>query len=194
MKLRSLCLYLVVASLLLVSPLYSQTRDNPPGPHEAYGGQAEIIKYDIPYVEGKEKNKKLMLDVYSNPHEGLWPVVVMIHGGAWTKGDKSMSNKVYNCKVLAKNGYVVFNINYRLYPPTMMKKQAEDAMAAVIWVKKHAAEYGGDSERIGVIGGSAGGHLRRLSRGAAMIPGFRRLVIQPELLILMWLSPRFIIL
>jgi acetyl esterase/lipase len=99
-------------------------------------------------------------------------VAVMIHGGGWIEGDKTMDNKVYICKVLANNGYVVFTINYRLLPEARVKKQVEDAMAAVIWVKEHAEEYGGDPERIGVMGGSAGGHIGALVAWASDDPWF----------------------
>jgi len=98
--------------------------------------------------------------------------VVIIHGGGWVDGTKDNHNKVYNAKHLAANGYVVFSINYRLLPEARLKKQAEDCMAAVIWVKQHAKEYGGDPQRIGVLGGSAGGHLGALVAWASDDPWF----------------------
>jgi len=87
-------------------------------------------------------------------------------------GTKENHNKVYVSKVMAANNYVVFSINYRLLPEARLKKQAEDCMAAVIWVKEHAREYGGDPDRIGVIGGSAGGHLGALVAWASDDPWF----------------------
>ncbi|HUT52122.1 MAG TPA: alpha/beta hydrolase fold domain-containing protein [bacterium] len=144
----------------------------PPGPHEDFGGKAEIVVADVPFVPGHERNQKLMLDIYSNPHQGLWPAVVMIHGGGWISGDKDMDNKVYISKVLAANGYVVFNANYRLIPEAYIKTQVEDSMAAVIWVKEHAKEYGADPERVGVAGGSAGGHIGALVAWASDDPFF----------------------
>jgi acetyl esterase/lipase len=165
----ALCQGLLLASPALAKNLQSTT---PPGPHEQFGGKAETVIYNVPYVSGHERNKKLMLDIYSNPHEGLWPAVVMIHGGGWIGGDKSMDNKVYISKVLAANGYVVFTINYRLIPEAWMKTQTEDAMAAVIWVKDHAKEYGADPERVGVCGGSAGGHLGAMVAWASDDPFF----------------------
>ncbi len=148
-------------------------RKKPPGPHENYGAKAEIVIKDIAYAAGVPGADRLKLDIYSNPHEGLLPAVVAIHGGAWTKGDKEMDNKVYVCQVLAKNGYVVFNINYRLAPKYPIKLQVEDAMGAVIWVKEHAKEYGADPARMGVVGGSAGGHLAAMVGWASDDPYFQ---------------------
>jgi acetyl esterase/lipase len=163
---------LTLAALILAAGCAAKAPAPPPGSFEDYGAHAELIIRDLPYVEGMENNRDLMLDVYSNPHQGLWPVVVMIHGGAWFKGSKEMENYTFLCMALASRGYVVFNLNHRLVPSVRIKSQAEDAMAAVIWVKEHAAEYGGDPERIGVAGGSSGGHLAALVAWASDDPYF----------------------
>jgi acetyl esterase/lipase len=163
---------LVLAALVFAAGCAAKAPAPLPGTFEDYGARAEIIIKDLPYVKGMEKNPDLMLDVYSNPHQGLWPVVVMIHGGAWFKGSKEMENYSFLCMALAGRGYVVFNINHRLVPSVRIKSQAEDAMAAVIWVKEHAVEYGGDPERIGVAGGSSGGHLAALVAWASDDPYF----------------------
>lgn len=171
-KLRHLGRILALALVLFLAGFAAKKPEPAHGPHEAYDAKAEIVIKDVPYVQGRERNKKLQLDIYSNPHEGLWPVVVMIHGGAWFKGTKSYDNKVYICQVLANHGYVVFTINYRLAPAHHLKTQTEDAMGAVIWVKQHAREYGGDPTRVGVAGGSAGGHLGALVAWASDDPYF----------------------
>jgi len=157
--------FLQLALLLVLLAEFSAVKTKKPegvGPHEDYGARAEIVLKDIPYAQAVPGAEKLKLDVYSNPHQGLWPTVVMIHGGAWIGGDKSMDNKVYICQVLAKNGYVAFNINYRLAPDFPIKLQVEDCLAALLWIKEHGREYGADPERIAVVGGSAGGHLAAL--------------------------------
>ncbi len=164
--------FAILALSVAASMAMGAKRPEPPGPHENYGARAETVIRDIPYSPGNESDMDLMLDVYSNPHQGLWPAIVMIHGGSWMEGDKEVDNKVYICKVLAANGYVVFIINYRLWPEVKMKTEAEDAMAAVIWVKRHAREYGADPDRVGVVGGSAGGHLAALVAWASDDPWF----------------------
>jgi acetyl esterase/lipase len=169
-----LILLTVILGLIMAADASARSlrKGAPPGPHEDFGARAEIVIKDVPYVPDLPNTKKLMLDIYSNPHEGLWPAVVMIHGGGWMEGDKSMDNKVYVSKVVAAGGYVVFSINYRLLPNAKLKKQTEDCMAAVIWVKQHAKEYGADPERVGVMGGSAGGHLGALVAWASDDPYF----------------------
>lgn len=139
---------------------------------ESLGASAQIIIKDVPYALPEKNDPRLMLDIYSNPHQGLWPVVVMIHGGAWIKGSKEMENYAFKAMFLASHGYVVFSINHRLAPQVRIKSQAEDAMAAVIWVKQHAREYGGDPDRIGVVGGSSGGHMAALIAWASDDPYF----------------------
>lgn len=138
-----------------------------------YGAHAEVVARNVPYVNGMEDHRDLMLDIYSNPHDGLQPVAVMIHGGAWFKGSKEMENYVFLSMALANNGYVVFNINHRLAPGAKIKAEVEDAMAAVIWVKEHAGKYGGDPDRFAVVGGSSGGHLASLIAWASDDPYFQ---------------------
>lgn len=144
------------------------------GPRQNFGSpRAELVVRDVPYVPSMPDHKKLRLDIYSNPHENFQPALVMIHGGGWVKGTKEYENKVWICEIAAHSGYVVFSIDYRLVPEVSIKQQAEDAMAAVIWVKQHARKYGGDPDRIGVMGGSAGGHLALLVAWASDDPYFK---------------------
>ena len=109
---------------------------------------------DIPYVtDGHERQR---LDLYVPPQgEGLRPVIVWIHGGAWEAGSKA------NCpaKGMLAKGYVVASVGYRLSQHAVFPAQIEDCKAAIRWLRAHAAEYQMDPERIGVWGASAGGHL-----------------------------------
>lgn len=129
------------------------------GPIENYGARSDHQKLDVVYAPGEPDSDYLTLDVYWNDHEGLAPMVVNIHGGAWEIGDKSDVNSVFRSKYLANHGYVVFSVNYRMLPRYPIQTQVEDVMGAVIWAKQHAVDYGADPFRTGVIGGSAGGHL-----------------------------------
>lgn len=86
------------------------------------------------------------------------PLVVNIHGGAFKAGDKSMG--VGELIALVSSGeYVGASINYRLSGEARWPAQIHDCKAAIRWLRANAARYQIDPERIGVIGGSAGGHL-----------------------------------
>jgi acetyl esterase/lipase len=108
----------------------------------------------------------LKLDVASRSHDKLHPVALLIHGGGWSSGDKAGSNHLGDgadispwFEPLSKAGFVWFSINYRLAPKYRWPACYEDVKTALLWIKVHAKEYGGDSQRITVIGHSAGGHL-----------------------------------
>ena len=114
----------------------------------------EVIR-DIEYamVDGHS----LKLDVY-RPFD--WadydntPVVIWVHGGGWKNGSKDRCPAVY----LAQDNLAVVSINYRLIDAAQWPSQINDCYAAVRWVRKNAKTYG-FGEKIGVWGGSAGGHL-----------------------------------
>jgi acetyl esterase/lipase len=142
------------------------------GPIEAYGARCDHEKWDVPYAPDQPYSKDLTLDVYWNDHEGAVPVIINIHGGAWEVGDKRSLDAVFRSKFIANRGYVVMSINYRMKPEVPIQTQVEDVFGAVIWAKENAAKFGGDPERVGVTGGSAGGHLTTMVAWASDDPYF----------------------
>lgn len=84
-----------------------------------------------------------------------YPCVVWIHGGGWRAG----SYKQNRAASLAGKGYVTASIEYRLSQDAIYPAQAHDCKAAIRFLRAHAKEYGIKADRIGVWGGSAGGHL-----------------------------------
>ncbi len=111
-----------------------------------------------------------LLDIWSRP--GLTsgagaPVLLQIPGGAWVMGRKT--GQAYPLlSHLAERGWVCVAINYRLSPRADWPAHIADVKRAIVWIKEHIAEYGGDPSFIAVTGGSAGGHLSAL---AALTPG-----------------------
>ncbi len=88
------------------------------------------------------------------------PVIVVVHGGAWMTGDK-WTLEGYS-RLLAKHGFVVVTINYRLAPTHKFPCQVDDVREALIWTANHAEQFAIDLDRIGLFGYSAGGHLSAL--------------------------------
>lgn len=103
------------------------------------------------------------LDVYLPPprlQEGPMPVIVMVHGGGWRRGDKDSSTVVDNKAARwLPRGLVFVSVNYRLLPDADPAQQADDVAHALAWVQQHAGEWQADPQRIVLMGHSAGAHL-----------------------------------
>lgn len=99
-----------------------------------------------------------LLDVYvAQPQRTGMPVVVFIHGGGYVGGAKNRDGIYGNVTAFfARHGMLGVNATYRLAPQHPWPAGAEDVGKVVVWVKAHAAEYGGNPERIVLIGHSAG--------------------------------------
>jgi len=96
------------------------------------------------------------LDVYG-PRRGMnRPVVIFWYGGSWQEGSKADYRFVGTA--LAKLGFVAVLPDYRLYPQVVFPLFDEDGAHAVAWVEQHIREFGGDPQRIVLMGHSAGGH------------------------------------
>lgn len=108
--------------------------------------------------------KTLHLDVYEPTTQSKEPrpAIIQIHGGAWVIGNKNEQGLplLYH---LASQGWVGFNVNYRLSPGATFPDHLIDIKRAIAWVREHAEEYNIDPNFIAVTGGSAGGHLSALT-------------------------------
>ena len=104
------------------------------------------------------------LDIYSPAAAACdRPAVLLLHGGAWQRGDKAGSAPI--ARAYAAAGFVAFAVNYRLIdgtPGTIWPAQLSDVQLAVRWIKTHAGEFGVDPSRMAARGASAGGHLAAL--------------------------------
>jgi acetyl esterase/lipase len=123
-------------------------------------GHEVAIKPDIPFAE--HDGVKLLGDLYLPKGASKAVVLVAAHGGGYQLGDRKFY--WYWGNYLAKHGYAVFAIEYRLMKPGVKTWPGVvyDCKAAVQFVRARAAELGVDPERIGLIGDSAGAHLAAL--------------------------------
>ncbi|MFD2473586.1 alpha/beta hydrolase fold domain-containing protein [Amycolatopsis silviterrae] len=124
----------------------------------------EVLR-DISYRDGERGTR---LDIFRPAGVDLTgaPVLIQVHGGAWTIGDKRFEGQLLMNR-MAQRGWVCVAVNYRLAPKHLFPAQIVDVKTAIAWTKEHIAEYGGDPDYAAVTGGSAGGHLAAL---AALTP------------------------
>ena len=113
---------------------------------------------DVPYAKtpGTDPQRQSM-DIYIREGLNNAPVVLYVHGGGWIRGDKSRA--LFKPAYLVPKGYLFASMNYRFHPEANLSEMAQDVASAAVWLKQHAAKYGGDGSRIVLMGHSAGGHL-----------------------------------
>jgi acetyl esterase/lipase len=117
--------------------------------------EIEVLR-DVVY--GKADSTELHLDMALPANRAeLSPCIVVIHGGAWRQGNKSMHDA--EIRRFAADGYVSASIQYRLCPKDRFPAQIEDAKCAIRYLRAHAKQHDIDPNRIGAIGFSAGAHL-----------------------------------
>jgi arylformamidase len=97
------------------------------------------------------------LDVYSPREVSGAPVMLYVHGGGWRAGDRSRVG--LKPQFFTDEGWVFLSISYRLIPGGEHPRNVEDVALAIAWTCEHVEEYGGDPEKIFIMGHSAGCHL-----------------------------------
>jgi acetyl esterase/lipase len=127
----------------------------------------EVVRH-VPYTEG---GRRARLDIYRPRDVDLSgaPVLIQIHGGAWTIGAKEQQGLLLMNR-MAQQGWICVSSNYRLAPKHSFPTQIVDVKRAIAWVHENIERYGGDPSYVAITGGSAGGHLAAL---AALTPGLK---------------------
>jgi acetyl esterase/lipase len=121
------------------------------------------IEKDVDYLGADRKEKADLYLPAEVPKGQRCPGVVIIHGGGWVAGDKGAGREINIGTTLALHGYVGLSINYLLAKTNETRvvwpQNLHDCKTAVRWLRKNAERLHLDPDHIGVIGGSAGGHL-----------------------------------
>lgn len=118
------------------------------------------VEKNIAYTDQKDKISQ-QLNVYYNTNKSkTGDVIIFIHGGSWSSGKKE--TYWWLGRNLARKGVVTVTINYGLAPDQQYPQMATDCAAAVKWVAQNISAYGGNPDRIFLMGHSAGGQLAEL--------------------------------
>jgi acetyl esterase/lipase len=175
-----------LAFLLLLIPTIQAWRISRVLPAElsaAFGPaapQADPISFSAFFPHGQkltpaktmEYSGSLKLDFYPASNKPFAPCVIDIHGGAWSAGNRGLNRAAHRSNSwLARSGYAVAAIDYRLAPAALWPAQRDDILAAIAFLRAHADELGIDPARIILLGRSAGGQLAEATAYAAHDPG-----------------------
>lgn len=165
---RLKCLAALVLSLCL-SPAWSgplrdrlmeaMARDLSDEPAEAVTAVPAGVRVIRDLAYGADKRQKF--DVYLRAANGeAAPVIFMVHGGGWRRGDKASASVVENkMRRWTARGFVFVSVNYRMLPDVDPARQAEDVALALAAAQDKAASWGADRRRFILMGHSAGAHL-----------------------------------
>ncbi len=126
--------------------------DSDAAPDPDYRLVSEVLYREEPGISGVQ-NQRCRLDLYFPVKHQPYSTVVWFHGGGLTAGERSVPT------ALQRRGIAVAAVNYRLAPEAKSPEYLEDAAAAVAWVLKNVAGFGGDKNRVFVAGHSAGAYL-----------------------------------
>jgi acetyl esterase/lipase len=103
-------------------------------------------------------DQELMLDLYLPAAVETPPLIVYIHGGAWRFGSRDSVSPID----LVEQGFAIASVSFRQSPVAPLPAQVHDIKGAIRFLRAHAADYGYDTNRIGITGVSSGGHLAAL--------------------------------
>ncbi|MDB5305927.1 MAG: alpha/beta hydrolase [Gemmataceae bacterium] len=142
---------------------------------DARGQKPPTVPDDVVFEAGIEyanpDGQHLQLDIAQpKTGDGPFPTVICIHGGGFRAGKREGYDGL--CIRLARHGYVAMTVSYRLAPKYQFPAAVHDTKAAVRWARANAAKYKIDPDRIGVTGGSAGGHLAQFLAVTADVKEF----------------------
>lgn len=124
----------------------------------------EVLR-DIEYADAAPATR---LDIVRQPDVERAPVLLHVHGGAWSSGSKDGRSRLVDA--MAAAGWIGVAIDYRLAPTHTWPAQIVDVKRAIAWVREHIADHGGDPARVVLTGGSSGAHLAALAALTPNVP------------------------
>jgi acetyl esterase/lipase len=124
------------------------------------------VHQDVSYYDGADRDpQKHSLDLYLPGGAKDYPLIVFVHGGAWSRGDKALYARAATGLLesnFVSEGIGVAIMNYRLSPQVKHPEHARDVARAVAWAHRNSKTHGWDARKILLMGHSAGAHLASL--------------------------------
>ena len=150
--------YTVYQSLIKIQKDYPQAK-----PARAILPKGVKAEMDLVYdelIDSEGNSRKLHVDLFRPDGKGTFPAVIMVHGGGWSSGDKSM--QVPMAMKLAEQGFVTIAVEYQLSLEAQYPQAVYNLKSAIRWARANASRFGIDTSRIAISGCSAGGQLDAL--------------------------------
>ncbi len=151
-------LVIIIVIAVGIAILHTTTRTNQPSPSDTPLISAEITTKDVAY--GSDPLQRFTI-TYNPGASTPQPLAVIIHGGGWTSGDRKPFMDTFG-PFFRNNGFGAMSVNYRLAPSFHYPTQPEDVACAISSVVADAKKYNIDTDRIIILGHSAGAHLGAL--------------------------------
>lgn len=124
---------------------------------------ADRLSFLVPYKSDlsycNSANPQQSLDIYLPPSSEPTPLVIFIHGGGWTYGDKKSKVLSYYGEPLVKRGIAIASLNYRTHPESHYPDAYDDIACALGFLKNNAADFNINTHKWGIMGDSAGAEL-----------------------------------
>lgn len=153
---KSLLLGLAVALLVTAPACQKEMAQTPTDPSQVVAGAT--LK-TVAYGAGPDQT----MDIYASPGARAAPILLIVHGGGWREGNKASPGVVGNKLIrwLPKE-FILVSIDYGLVPKTPVDAQVRNIAKAISYTEIHAADWGGDGNRLVLMGHSAGAQMAAL--------------------------------
>ena len=125
---------------------------------EGVKAEYEVVYTTIPATPFGIRD--LHLDIFRPEKKGIYPGLLLVHGGGWRSGNRTMQEPM--AQQIANHGYVTVTVEYRLSPEALYPAAVYDLKAAIRFLRSNARRYHIDPTRIAITGSSAGGQLAAL--------------------------------
>ena len=129
------------------------------------------------FIYARSCGESLSLELYRPPQDAKpLPLVVVIHGGSWQSGSRLEFGEL--SRYLAARGYAVASVDYGLAPRSIFPGPVEDVRDALVFLRRHAAEYSLDASQIVLLGRSAGGQIAlAAAHDPEPLPGLKGVIV-----------------